>query len=200
LEALFIMLSDWFTLYKKNESRSAASIHDRRKHSRFQPRLESLEDRYLPANLTVSTNADTGAGSLRAALTTANADSTPDTIVFAPNLSGQTVTLASALPDIHANGLTIMGPGASSLAVSGNHAVTVFTIGAGIQNVTISGFTISGGKGTVSGGGILNQGQLTLNGVTLSGSTAVFFGGGIASLKGGQLSIRNCLISNNSAN
>jgi hypothetical protein len=163
--------------------------------------MEALEDRYLPATLTVFTNADTGAGSLRAAITTANADSTPDTIVFAPNLTGQTITLASPLPNILASGLTIMGPGASSLTVSGNHAVTVFTI-AGVQNVTISGLTVTGGKTSTQGGGISNYGQLTLNGVTVTGNSNTGFGsegGGISSSGGTQLTLLNCLISNNSA-
>jgi hypothetical protein len=194
------MLFDWLTLCKKRESRLAARTHGRGDRGRFRPRMQALEDRYLPATLTVFTNSDPGTGSLREAITTANGDATPDTIVFAPNLTGQTITLTSALPNIHAPGLTITGPGASSLTVSGNQAVTVFTIDPGIQNVTISGLTIAGGKTSFAGGGILNAGQLTLNGVTVTGNTANTSGGGITSDgSGSQLTVLNCLISNNSA-
>ena len=50
---------------------------------------------------TVTTNADMGTGSLRAALTAAAADdSEPHTIEFAAALDGQTIALASALPDV----------------------------------------------------------------------------------------------------
>ena len=56
------------------------------------PRLEALEDRTCPSTLTVQTNADSGPGSLRAAITAA---ANGDTIVFDHRLSGQTVTLKS---------------------------------------------------------------------------------------------------------
>jgi hypothetical protein len=195
------MLFGLFTLCRKPELRLATRTRGRREHGHFRPRMQTLEDRYLPATLTVFTKADNGVGSLRAAITTADFDATPDTIVFAPNLAGQTITLGSALPDIDAPGLTITGPGASSLTVNGNQAVTVFTIGAGIQNVTISGLTISGGMTGSSGGGILNYGQLTLNGVTVTGNTANISGGGIESGgRSSQLTILSCLVSNNSAN
>ncbi len=75
------------------------------------------------ATFTVTTLNDSGAGSLRAAITSVSAG---DTIVFQSGLTG-TITLASALPTINAN-LTIQGPGADSLTISGNNAVTVFTI------------------------------------------------------------------------
>ena len=45
-------------------------------------RLEPMEDRTVPATITVSTLADDGAGSLRAAVAQANTDPAPDTIVF----------------------------------------------------------------------------------------------------------------------
>ena len=40
----------------------------------FRPRLECLEDRLAPATFTVLNNSDTGANSLRAAITSANAN------------------------------------------------------------------------------------------------------------------------------
>src|SRR5687767_11129805 len=51
----------------------------------YRPRLEALEDRTAPATFTVTTNADAGAGSLRAAVDAANNEALnlgADNIVF----------------------------------------------------------------------------------------------------------------------
>src|SRR5580658_9955133 len=95
------------------------------------------------ATLTVTNTDDSGSGSLRAAITTANGSS-GDTIRFAPGVTG-TITLQSALPQINVN-MTIAGPGAAELAISGNHEYQVFYVNAGI--VAISGLTIEYGNGT----------------------------------------------------
>ncbi len=71
--------------------------------------LESLEDRLAPATFVVTTNADSGAGSLREAITSANALAGADRIEFAMGAGGhQTIDLLSALPVI-TNPLTIAG-------------------------------------------------------------------------------------------
>src|SRR5262249_14982881 len=80
---------------------------------RFRPRLEALEDRWLPSTLTVLNNLDSGAGSLRADIAAAQSG---DTIVFAPSLNGQTITLTSTLSIT--TGITIQGPGANLLTIS----------------------------------------------------------------------------------
>jgi hypothetical protein len=103
----------------------------------------------------VTTLADNGTGSLRATLAAANSG---DTIVFSNGLTG-TITLASTLT-IN-NNVTIQGPGAKLLTVSGNHAVTVFTVNSGAQ-VSIFGLTIANGSTTGPGGGISNSGVLTV--------------------------------------
>ena len=59
---------------------------------RFRPRLEGLEDRTVLSTLTVLNTLDKGAGSLRDTITGAKSG---DTIVFAPSLDGQTITLTS---------------------------------------------------------------------------------------------------------
>src|SRR6516165_7667285 len=92
--------------------------------SRFRPRLEALEGRWLPSTLTVTNNLDSGPGSLRADIAAAN---TGDKIVFAPSLNGQTTTLTSGELAISKN-LTIQGPGASHLTVSGDHLSRVFHV------------------------------------------------------------------------
>ena len=72
--------------------------------------LESLEDRLAPATFTVTTTADAGAGSLRAAITAANASAGADSIEFdIPGAGVRTINLASALPAITGQ-VTIKGP------------------------------------------------------------------------------------------
>ena len=92
----------------------------RRRAGSFRPRLGILEDRSLPSTFTVTNLLDSGPGSLRAAVTAANANPGADSIDFAPT---GTIALTSGELDI-TDGLTINGPGASALTVSGNHATT----------------------------------------------------------------------------
>ena len=105
------------------------------------------------STVTVTTCSDSGAGSLRQAVIDAIAG---DTIVFAPSPSCSLITLTSGDIEIAKN-LTIDGPGAGALTVSGASlgAVSVFVV----DNVTatISGLTIKDGGvngGHSSGGGI----------------------------------------------
>ena len=73
------------------------------------------------ANQVVTSLADSGAGSLRAAIAAVGSG---ETITFA--VTGM-ITLASELAIDKS--LTIQGPGASQLTVSGNNSVRVFNIG-----------------------------------------------------------------------
>jgi hypothetical protein len=132
---------------------------NRARQGRFVPRFESLEERTVPSTLTVLNNLDSGAGSLRDAITNAKGG---DTIVFAPGLDGQTITLTQGALAI-TRSLDIEGPGASLLAISGNDASRVFEISSnqplGSIAVTIANLTITHGKGNgrdEGGGGILN--------------------------------------------
>ena len=59
--------------------------------------------------ITVTSLADSGPGSLREAIDTANSDGIPTTIDFAPGLAGGTIALASQLPDLSEDGTTIDG-------------------------------------------------------------------------------------------
>ena len=64
--------------------------------------LETLEDRTVPAVITVTSTADSGTGTLRQAIADANSASYSgsDTIQFALGTGAQTISLDSALPDI----------------------------------------------------------------------------------------------------
>jgi hypothetical protein len=121
---------------------------------------------------TVTDNTDNAAdtGSLRYAVNTATSGS--DTILFSGVIG--TITLTNGTLAI-ANGVTIEGPGANLLTISGNHAVTVFTISSG--TVTISGLTIANGNTGGNGGGIYSAGTLTVENSTFSGNVASSGGG-----------------------
>jgi hypothetical protein len=115
----------------------------------------------------VTTLADSGTGSLRAALAAANSG---DTIVFSPGLTG-TITLASTLM-INQN-VTIQGPGESSLTVSGANQVAVFVVSSAVTNGSISGLTIANGNtGGEPGGGISNNGVLTVTNSSFNDNSA----------------------------
>ena len=144
------------------------------------------------ATLTVTNLNDSGPGSLRAEIAGANPG---DTIIFQPGLTG-TITLTSAGLTISQD-LTINGPSASMIAVSGNNSFTVFTINAG--TVLISNLTIENGQPGASGGGIVNMAAAILSVInsTISNNTADNKGGGI--FNGGILSVINSTFSGNTA-
>jgi hypothetical protein len=135
---------------------------------------------------------DSGSGSLRQAVLNANANPGADEITF--NVTG-TITLTTGELLI-TDKLTILGPGASLLTVSGNNASRVFNIiGA---NVTIAGLTISNGNvGVGSGGGIRNEGgTLTVTNSTVSGN----FAGSAGGISGfGTTAVTNSTVSGNTA-
>ncbi len=111
---------------------------------RFSPQLLALEDRNLPSTFTVKNLHDSGGDSLRAAIIAANANPGADTIVFAHGLTG-TIKLTSGELSI-TDAVTISGPGADKLTVSGNGASRVFEIDTAVGlGVAISGLTISHG-------------------------------------------------------
>ena len=151
----------------------------------------------------VTNNNDSGAGSLRAAVEAANAQAGSGTISFAANVVG-TIDLLTALPAL-ADDVTINGPGAKFLNVRRSVApntpdFTVFVVETG-KSVTISGLTVSNGRGAAAGG-IYNSGTLVLRGVAVDGNTSIggssveVRAGGIANF--GTLTASNCTISNNS--
>src|SRR6266478_5885879 len=70
----------------------------RRLRTTFRPLLESLETRLTPTTYTVSSLADSGEGSLRAAITSVNADTTADEIDF--SVAGVIKLTSGALPAI----------------------------------------------------------------------------------------------------
>ena len=144
---------------------------------------------------------DSGIGSLRQAILTANANPGPDTITFASGLSG-TIVLTSGELQI-TDDVTIDGPGAALISVSGNNASRVFEVD--LVHAAISGLTITGGNayGDIIqpgwGGGIwVASGTLTVNQSTISRNTAAQ-GGGISAGFDSTVTVNQSTISSNSA-
>jgi hypothetical protein len=164
---------------------------------------ETLERRTLFSTFTVLNLADGGEGSLRQAVLDANASPGADTIDFAPGLTG-TIALTSGQLTI-TDGVTIDGPGADLLAVSGNHQSRVLRISGGVT-VSIADLSITKGRAAGDGGAILNTGStLDLDRVVLSKNQAVGpsggsgRGAGVASVSGATLTVTDSLFTQNQA-
>lgn len=148
------------------------------------------------ATFTVLNLNDSGTGSLRQAISDANDLGGADTILFQDGLTG-TITLTGGQLVI-TDSVTITGPGARVLTVSGNHSSRVFDIAGDFATINISGITIANGFADAShGGGIRNNVTNTLNldGVTVTDNSASGHGGGI--LNYSTLNIINSTISYN---
>jgi predicted outer membrane repeat protein len=139
------------------------------------------------STLTVTSSADSGAGSLRQAIADAVAG---DTIKFDSSLSGATITLASQL--VLSKNVTIDGSALTvPITISGNDAVRVFYINSGVS-AELNSLTVANGRPTTSdGGGIYNNnGTLTITNSTITGNSAPSYsGGGIYS--SGTLTLTN---------
>jgi uncharacterized repeat protein (TIGR01451 family) len=147
-------------------------------------------------NYQVTNLNSSGPGSLRQAILDANGNAGHDTITFEPGLTG-TIVLASALPVVNDH-LTIAGPGASVISISGNGTSRVFEIAAGTA-VTITNVTIRNGR-ALEGGGIYTQGTLVLSDTNVIGNSAGAngTGGGVFVLRG-KVTLIGGQISGNSA-
>jgi hypothetical protein len=128
---------------------------------------------FVQATSVTNTN-DSGAGSLRQAITDTASNGT---ITFDPAVAG-TITLTSGELVISNKNLTIQGPGPGVLSTSGNNASRVFYITG--STVTLSGLTITGGDASLD---------------PIVGG----FGGAIECDLSGNLNVVNCVITGNKA-
>ncbi|MCX6460741.1 MAG: hypothetical protein NTZ03_10580 [Actinobacteria bacterium] len=155
-------------------------------------------------SMIVTSASDSGAGSLREAITaandTGNVDATlPDVITFDPSVTDP-IVLASDLPAI-TGAVNIVGPGARVLTVSGDDKFRPFSFAAG-STVRLSGLGIAHGHGgeqfAPSGGNVqVAQGATAfIDGVSLTGGSA-HDGGGVTT--SGDLTLTNSVVSGNSA-
>jgi len=154
--------------------------------------LGAVEFQAIP----VIINADSGAGSLRYAITYVTNGAT---ITFDPSLSGATILLTNGQLNVP-NSVSILGPGPGLLTVSGNHASPVFNITG--TNVTISGLTIANGQSAQNGGGINAGGPpgstLVINNCVVTNNSATAWGGGIFNTNV-TLTVSHCTLVGNSA-
>ena len=188
----------------KNRRRKMSSASHRK--CSFSPRMEGLEDRVVLSAMSVVNTDDSGAGSLRQAIIDANDNPGPDEIQFAEGLSG-TIGLTTGQLAI-TDELTIDGPGADVLTVSGSGMSRVFLVEG--TTVTIDDITIADGLATdygvpespelahiAAGGGLSNlSGNVTLNNVHVTGNStqnAFGAGGGASSSPSGDIRIEGAV-------
>lgn len=161
------------------------------------PLFEAMEDRRLLATFTVTNLNNSGAGSLRDAVASANAAPGADVINFQAGVIG-TITLTTGQLTV-ADDLAINGPGADRLTVAnGSGSSRVFSF----QNGTcsLSGLSVTGGSlpaGPAAGAGIYNAGTLLLGDMAIASNTAGGNGGGV--YNDGVLTIAGSTITANSA-
>ncbi len=146
---------------------------------------------------TVTSTADSGAGSLRETIALAG---NADTIQFDAALNGQTISLTSGELVIGKN-ITISGPGPNLLSVSKSSSSVqhrIFHVLPG-HTVIIEGLTITSGYTYESGGGIFNDGAtLALNHCAVESNYSGTAGGGISnSGAGASMTIVNSTIVGN---
>jgi hypothetical protein len=164
----------------------------------FSPLVDLMEGRALLSTLTVSSAGDSGPGSLRATIAAATSG---DTIDFASSI--HSISLTSNELDIPIN-LTIEGPGANGLTISGNYANRVFEI-SNDATVTIEDLTIANGEVTAeNGGGILVDSGATLalqqavvTGNSASANSQGYYGDGGGVENDGSLTIAGSSFTDN---
>ena len=151
--------------------------------------------RLRAATITVTNTADSGPGTLRAALAGAASGDTID----ATGVSGA-ITLTSGQLDVP-NSVTVLGPGPGVLMVSGNTASRVFNVTG--AHVAISGLSIANGYGATNGTGINAGGNpgslLTVSGCVITNNSTTLDGGGIYNSPGVTMTVTNCTVSGNTA-
>jgi CSLREA domain-containing protein len=204
-----------FHKFKKKLSQmlGAAARGPGRSRTQFRPRMESLEDRLVPALIMVTTTADIvnpndKVLSLREAINLANSTPGPDTIVLQAGV--YKISLAGT-DDANASGdfdvtqpLTIIGRGAAATVIDGNNTNInmlndrIFEV-FGSSNMTLSNLTLrDGGDGLFQGGAIeAATANITLNNVTLTGNNAMR--GGAIDAGSGNVTLNNCTLSTNNS-
>jgi predicted outer membrane repeat protein len=192
-------LSSWLRKWQ----RSAPSSRTRGRAGKrlsCPPRLEALEDRWLPSTLTVTSLADSGPGTLRAAILAADAGSPSDKFTIGFTVTG-TINLQTELSDLN-NSIAIQGPGASSLTVEQAPGTSwpfnnwpIFNAET-YHQISVSGLTMAN-----SVAGIVNGAPMAVtNCVFLNNHTAAGYGGGgIYNLYQGTLTVTGSAFSGNSA-
>ncbi|MBB6628350.1 hypothetical protein H5V45_13570 [Nocardioides sp. KIGAM211] len=163
-------------------------------------------------DLVVTSNEDSGPGTLREALAQANASPDDDRITFAPSVLGEIRLTGGQLVATVGGGsgdLVIEGPGRDALAIDALRKSRVLDVrgpgGDTRPSLTVSGLTLTGGwtyaysYDDQDGGGVRATGtDLTLDRVEVSGNLANQRGGGVL-LVGGRLVVQSSTVQGNRA-
>ena len=204
--------------FKKRFGRDTTQPNKRRRNQfdRQNAGYQALEPRKLLASLTVDTVSDVvdlndGLVSLREAITAANTnavfgdapagDATGDTIQFASNLAGQTITLAGGELEI-TDDLIIRGN--NNITINGNDESRLFGVDTS-ETVVFSRLTFTSGLSD-EGGALLTQGAGTVrlfettftSNAVVAGPSGEGNGGAVANLDS-RLIVSGSLFENNSA-
>lgn len=168
----------------------------------------------MARTITVTNLADSGQGSLRAAITSANEEAQADTIRFKKHLSG-TIIFTSGPMDITSE-LMIDGPGASRMTFSGNNTHRIFNLvpksSLSVNNVTIADachkrqddlttITVTRGGAILNDGGTLRLMRVTMRNnrtIDIEGSDVVG-GGAVVNSGFATLVASHCLFVDNVA-
>ena len=154
------------------------------------------------ATIIVTSNADSGAGSLREAITNAQSG---DTIKFDASLANQTIALTSGQIEIApGKELIIDGIDAENLAISGNNSSRIFHLDSNvdfISNLTLKNLTLTEGYHAENGGAILTEHLATLNieNVDFNNNVADLGGGAIYVSWEGTLTVTDSTFDGNEA-
>jgi hypothetical protein len=152
--------------------------------------------------ITVTSIADNGTGSLRAAIAQSQSG---DTIQFASTLANQTITLTSGQLEIPVGkNLIIDGAGASGLTISGNNTSRIFHLESASVNptsLTIKNLTLANGYTDEFGGAIRteHQGQLTVENSQFKNNVAGLGGGAIFGAYQGTVTVSDSQFDSNTA-
>ncbi|HEX6189236.1 MAG TPA: choice-of-anchor Q domain-containing protein, partial [Pyrinomonadaceae bacterium] len=118
------------------------------------------------------------------------------TVIFQNGLTG-VITLSQGELPINQS-LTIQGPGASVITVSGNNQSRVFNVIGG--TIQLAGLTITGGRvSNDNGGGIRNAATLTISNCTLFGNTTNGTGGAVFNAASSSLTVFQSTLTGNSS-
>ena len=200
---MFSALSHW---WQRRLRSSRASRCPRRSRSAFRPRLEALEERWVPATLKVGSSADdvTMIGTLRWAVANAHDGDVIEILPYPWSGQPRHITLTHGELFLNHN-VTIesVGPEAT---IDGNFSSRAFEVARG-ATVEFDNLLISDGNAKANnrlgnasldgdGGGILNEGSLTMN---HCGVHDCVFGGGIFNYHGYLLVYNESFVNHNFA-
>ena len=201
-------MSLWFEALPEGMAWRARNAGRERTRRRLVPELARLEKRELLSTFDVTSTADDGsAGTLRQAIAEANAATSPSTIDFQLASTPATITLTQGQLSLSntSAAITIDGPGADLLSISGNHLSTVMAVYSGVT-ASLSGLTITGGapSNNTEGGGLYSSGTLSLNNCTIAGNSSNQPGGGLETVTPpgsgvASATLTDCTISGNSS-